>query len=37
VIMFATGIRIAGHLLYIKDLITGYNSCVVKTKRILVI
>jgi predicted ferric reductase len=37
VIMFATGIGIAGHLLYIKDLITGYNSCLVKTKRILVI
>ncbi len=34
VIMFATGIGIAGHIPYIKDLIRGYNSSMVKTHRI---
>lgn len=34
VIMFATGIGIAGHLPYMKDLISGYNSCEVVTRRI---
>lgn len=34
VIMFATGIGIAGQLPYIKDLISGYNNCAVKTRRI---
>jgi len=37
VIMFATGIGIAGHIPYIKDLISGYNSCEVKTRRILLV
>jgi predicted ferric reductase len=34
VIMFATGIGIAGHIPYIKELIIGYNNCEVKTQRI---
>ena len=34
VVMFATGIGIAGHLPYIKELISGYNNCAVKTRRI---
>jgi predicted ferric reductase len=34
VIMFATGIGIAGHIPYIKELISGYNNCIVKTRRI---
>ena len=34
VIMFATGIGIAGHIPYIKELIIGYNNCEVKTRRI---
>jgi predicted ferric reductase len=37
VIMFATGIGIAGHIPYIKDLISGYNNCTVKTHRIRLI
>ncbi|XMA13701.1 hypothetical protein WAI453_006492 [Rhynchosporium graminicola] len=37
VIMFATGIGIAGHVPYIKDLISGYNNCQVRTRRILLI
>ena len=37
VIMFATGIGIAGHMPYIKDLISGYNSCEVRTRRVLLI
>ena len=37
VVMFATGIGIAGHLPYIKDLIIGYQNCHVKTQRILLI
>jgi len=36
-IMFATGIGIAGHIPYIKDLISGYNNCQVQTRRILLI
>jgi hypothetical protein len=34
VIMFATGIGIAGHIPFIKDLVSGYNSCEVKTRHI---
>jgi len=34
VIMFASGIGIAGQLPYIKELISGYNECIVKTRRI---
>ena len=34
VIMFASGIGIAGHISYIKELISGYNECAVKTRRI---
>jgi predicted ferric reductase len=37
VIMFATGIGIAAHLPYMKDLIRGYNSCEVMTRRIYLI
>jgi predicted ferric reductase len=37
VIMFATGIGIAGHILYIKDLISGYNNYEVRTRRILLV
>lgn len=37
VIMFATGIGIAGQMPYIKDLVIGYNSCEVRTRRVLVI
>ncbi|KAH6704163.1 hypothetical protein BKA61DRAFT_560084 [Leptodontidium sp. MPI-SDFR-AT-0119] len=37
VIMFATGIGIAGHIPYIKDLISGYNNCEVRTRRILLV
>lgn len=37
VIMFATDIGIAGHMPYIKDLVSGYNSCKVKTRRVLLI
>ncbi|KAM3074510.1 hypothetical protein ACMFMG_002688 [Clarireedia jacksonii] len=37
VIMFATGIGIAGHMPYIKELVCGYNSCEVRTRRILVV
>jgi hypothetical protein len=35
--MFATGIGITKHILYVKDLINKYNNCEVKTQRILVI
>ncbi|KFY32480.1 hypothetical protein V493_00160 [Pseudogymnoascus sp. VKM F-4281 (FW-2241)] len=35
--MVATGIGIAGHIPYLKELISGYNSCEVKTRRILLI
>lgn len=34
VILFASGIGIAGHIPYIKELIRGYNSCSVKTRHI---
>jgi predicted ferric reductase len=34
VIMFASGIGIVGHIPYIKELISGYNECAVKTHRI---
>jgi predicted ferric reductase len=37
VIMFGTGIGIAGHIPYIKDLISGYNNCEVRTRRILLV
>lgn len=37
VIMLATGIGIAGHILYIKDLVSGYNNCEVETRRIRLI
>ena len=37
VIMLASGIGIAGHMLYIKDLIRGYNSYKVQTCCILVV
>ncbi|OBT85138.1 hypothetical protein VE02_05625 [Pseudogymnoascus sp. 03VT05] len=37
VIMIATGIGIAGHMPYLKDLVSGYNSCEVRTRRILLI
>jgi predicted ferric reductase len=37
VIMFATGIGIAGHMPYIKELVNGYNSCEVMTRRVLLI
>lgn len=37
VIMVATGIGIAGHMPYLKELISGYNSCEVRTRRILLI
>jgi NAD(P)H-flavin reductase len=37
VIMLATGIGIAGHIPYIKDLISGYNNCEVRTRRILLV
>lgn len=37
VVMVATGIGIAGHIPYLKELISGYNSCEVKTRRILLI
>ncbi|KAH6664015.1 hypothetical protein B0J14DRAFT_682547, partial [Halenospora varia] len=34
VIMIATGIGIAGHIPYIKELVSRYNNCEVKTRRI---
>jgi len=37
VIMFATGIGIAAHIPYIKDLMRGYSSYEVKTRRILLV
>ena len=37
VIMIATGIGIAAHIPFIKDLISGYNGCTVKTRRIRLI
>jgi predicted ferric reductase len=37
VIMLASGIGIAGHMPYIKDLIRAYNSCEARTRRVLLI
>jgi predicted ferric reductase len=37
VIMFATDIGIAGHIPFIKELVRGYNSCEVRTRRIVVV
>ncbi|OBT43218.1 hypothetical protein VE00_06389 [Pseudogymnoascus sp. WSF 3629] len=37
VLMFATGLGIAGHMLYIRELVSGYNSCDVSTRRIVLI
>jgi predicted ferric reductase len=37
VLMFATGIGIAGHLSYLKDLIRGYNSCEVRTRCVILV
>jgi predicted ferric reductase len=37
VVMFATDIGIAGHMPFIKDLVRGYNSCEVRTRRIVVV
>ena len=37
VLMFATGLGVAGHMLYIRDLVSGYNSCDVSTRRIVLI
>jgi NAD(P)H-flavin reductase len=37
VVMLASGIGIAGHMPYIKELISGYNSCEVRTRRVLVV
>lgn len=37
VLMFATGIGIAGHIPYIKALIRGYNSCEIRTRRIILV
>jgi hypothetical protein len=36
-LMFATGIGIAGHLSYLKDLIRGYNSCEVRTRCVILV
>ena len=35
VLMFATGIGIAGQILYMKELIRGYNNCEVRTRCIV--
>ena len=37
VLMFASGIGIAGQLPHIKELVTGYNNCTVCTQRIKLI
>ena len=34
VLLFATGIRIAGQLPYVAQLLDGYHNCEVKTRRI---
>src|SRR5438034_115156 len=34
VLLFATGIGIAGQLPYVKQLLEGYHNCKVKTRRI---
>ena len=36
VLLFATGIGIAGHLAYIAELLSGYHSCEVQARRIAV-
>ena len=37
VLMFATGIGIAGQMPHIKEIITGYNDCTLCTRRIMLI
>jgi NAD(P)H-flavin reductase len=37
VVMLASGIGIAGHMPYVKDLIRAYNSCEARTRRVLLI
>lgn len=37
VVMFATGIGIAGQLPFVKELVSGYNNCKVRTRRIVLI
>jgi NAD(P)H-flavin reductase len=37
VVMLASGMGIAGHMPYVKELIHGYNSCEVETRRVLVV
>jgi predicted ferric reductase len=37
VLMFATGIGIAGQLPFIKEIVSGYNNCVVRTHRIILV
>ncbi|KAI9766705.1 MAG: hypothetical protein M1840_006349 [Geoglossum simile] len=37
VMMFATGIGVANHLSYIKELVQGYNRCEVKTRHIILV
>ncbi|KAI9727197.1 MAG: hypothetical protein M1834_008505 [Cirrosporium novae-zelandiae] len=37
IIMFATGIGIAGHLPYLKELVHGYNNRVVRTRYIILV
>lgn len=37
VIMFASGIGIASHMPYIKELINGYNSYEVRTRRVVLV
>jgi hypothetical protein len=37
VLMFVSRIGIAGQLLYIKELVTGYNNCTIWTQRIKLI
>ena len=37
VIMFTSGIRITGHMLYIKDLILAYNNCEAQTRHVFLV
>ena len=37
ILIFMTGICIAGYIPYIKNLINGYNNCQVRTRRILLV
>lgn len=37
VLIFATSISIASYMLYIKELVRGYNNCNVRTRRIVLI